>query len=243
MGALLFNVTTAGLMVLMFKAGQVLVERDAIGWRRLPWAAAGLTAVALAGVVTQLCWHGAMAALDADPDKTGWWRVVTSVFMQNGGVAGASWNIVTLAVIAALAERVWNGPLTVVLFAAGALLPRYVDALFGATSGSTDPRDFAGSSGATYFLGATLAGVLLLRGHAVKERLLAAGVPVFGLALWFAQGNGHGLVAAYGFALGLLVRGPARLVARPQHGRRRLRRGPRPEDADSPHLRDQPQNS
>jgi hypothetical protein len=213
MGALLFNVTTAALMVLMFKAGQVLVERDAIGWRRIPWAAVGLTVVALAGVVTQLCWHGAMAALDADPSKAGWWRVVTSVFMQNGGVFGAAWNIVTLAVIAALAERVWNGPLMLVLFAAGMLLPHHIDALFGATSGSTDPRDFAGSSGATYCLGATLAGALLLRGHAAKERLLAVAVPVFGLVLWFAQDNGHGLVAAYGFVLGVLVRGLGRILS------------------------------
>lgn len=212
MGALLFNLTTAALMVLMFKAGQVLVERDAIGWRRIPWAAVGLTAVALAGVVTQLCWHGSMAALDSDPSKAGWWRVITSVFMQNGGVVGAAWNIVTLAVIAALAERVWNGPLMLVLFAAGMLLPQHIDALFGATSGSTDPRNFAGSSGATYFLGATLAGALLLRGQASKERLLAVTVPVFGLVLWFAQDNGHGLVAAYGFVLGVLVWGLGRIL-------------------------------
>ncbi|MFB9832536.1 hypothetical protein [Actinoallomurus acaciae] len=211
MSGLLFDLTTAALMVLMFKAGQVMVERDAIGWRRIPWAAVGLTAVALAGVVTQLCWHGAMAALDSDPGKAGWWRVVTSVFMQNGGVVGAAWNIVTLAVIAALAERVWNGPLTLVLFAAGMLLPQHLDTLFGATGGSTDPRDFAGSSGATYFLGATLAGALLLGGHASKERLLAVTVPVFGLVLWFAQENGHGLVAAYGFVLGVLVRGLGRI--------------------------------
>ena len=46
MGALLFNVTTAGLMVLMFKAGLALIGPGTVGRRRLPWAAAGLTAIA-----------------------------------------------------------------------------------------------------------------------------------------------------------------------------------------------------
>lgn len=220
MDALLFNVTTAGLMVLMFKAGVALIGQDTVGRRRLPWAAAGLTTVALAAVVTQLCWSGAMDAFDSDPAKSGWWRVITSVFMQNGGFLGAAWNIATLAVIAALAEWFWGAPLMVGLFAAGILLPQHIDSLFGASDrASTDPRNFAGSSGATYFLAATLAAALLLRGSAhtgtPKQGLLALAVPVLGLTLWFAQSNGHGLVAVYGFALGVLVRFLARPILCP----------------------------
>ncbi|WP_406318455.1 hypothetical protein OHA77_13710 [Streptosporangium sp. NBC_01639] len=216
MDALLFNLTTAALMVLMFTCARTLIGEDTIGLRRIPWAAAGLTAVALAGVVTQLCWHGAMAALDADPSKSGWWRGLTSIFMQNGGVVGTVWNIVTLAVIAALAEWFWSGPLMLVLFAAGAFLPQLIDVLLGATSGSADPRNFAGSSGATYFLAATLAAALLLRSRAPKERFLALGVPALGLALWFAQANGHGLVATYGFAIGAVAWGLGRHALRPE---------------------------
>lgn len=220
MGALLFNVTTAGLMVLMFKAGVALIGEGTVGRRRVPWAAAGLTAIAVAAVVVQLCWSGAMDAFDSDPAKSGWWRVLTSVFMQNGGVLGASWNIATLAVIAALAEWFWGAPLMVGLFAAGILLPQQVDALFGASDrAGSDPRNFAGSSGATYFLAATLAAALLLRGGtpaaSPKQALLALTVPVLGLALWFAQSNGHGLVAVYGFTLGVVVRVLARPVLRP----------------------------
>ncbi|MET7463192.1 hypothetical protein [Nonomuraea sp. NPDC005501] len=75
---------------------------------------------------------------------------------------------------------------------------------------SPDPRNFAGSSGATYFLAATLAGALLLCARAPKERLLALAAPALGLALWFAQDNGHGLVAVYGFVVGALVWAVAR---------------------------------
>ncbi|WP_187363826.1 hypothetical protein [Streptomyces piniterrae] len=206
MDGLLFNATTAALMVMMINSGLGAVGRDSLRGRPVPWVAVGLTVVAVAGVILQLCWAGAMAALDNDPTRTGWWRVFTSVFMQNGGVAGAAWNIATLAFVAALAQWLWGGPLTALLFVAGILLPEQIDALFGLGGGpSTDPRNFAGSSGATYFLGATLAAFLLTRTRARKEQALAAGVPALGLLMWFAQDNGHGLVAVYGFVLGTLI--------------------------------------
>ncbi|WP_420712949.1 hypothetical protein [Streptomyces sp. MMG1121] len=205
MSAILFNVTTAALMVLMFKAGVFLIGEDTVRRRPVPYTAVAITAVAVGAVVLQLCWSGAMDALDSDPRRSGWWRVVTSVFMQNGGVFGDAWNIVTLAVIAALAQWFWGGPLTLALFAAGILLPEHIDALFGETSRSTDPRNFAGSSGATYFLAATLAAALVLSSSAARERLLAVCVPAAGLAMWLAQENGHGLVSCYGFVLGAAV--------------------------------------
>ncbi|WP_406440555.1 hypothetical protein OHB14_16730 [Streptomyces sp. NBC_01613] len=202
MGAIVFNLTTAALMVLMFKGGLALVGEDTLRGRPVPWAAVALTAVAIGAVVLQHSWSGAMDALDSDPRRSGWWRVVTSVFMQNGGFFGALWNIVTLAAIAALAQWFWRGPLMLVLFAAGILLPERIDALFGETDRSTDPRNFAGSSGATYFLAATLAAALLLTTTDTRQRLLALSVPAAGLAMWLAQENGHGLVTVYGFALG-----------------------------------------
>ncbi|MFG2597893.1 hypothetical protein [Streptomyces sp. NPDC048462] len=214
MGGLLFNVTTAALMMLMLNGGLTLLGQDTLRARRVPWAAVGLTSLAVAGVITQLCWSGAMDALDSDPARSGWWRTLTSTFMQNGGPLGGAWNLATLAVIAALANWFWGAPLTLGLFLAGILLPGYVDALFGEHGHSTDPRNFAGSSGATYFLAATLSAALLLRTlrtgrrpgrEHLKEILLAAGVPVLGLAVWFAQSNGHGLVSVYGFALGCAV--------------------------------------
>ncbi|WP_188273621.1 hypothetical protein [Streptomyces sp. CBMA152] len=205
MDSILFNLTTAALMVLMFKSGVALVGEGTVRERPIPWAAVGVTAVAVGAVVLQHLWSGAMDALDSDPRKAGWWRVVTSVFMQNGGLLGGAWNIATLAAIAALAQWFWRGPLMLALFAAGILLPEHIDALFGDTAPSTDPRNFAGSSGATYFLAATLAAGLVLTSSATKERLLAVSVPVAGLAMWLAQENGHGLVSVYGFLLGAAV--------------------------------------
>jgi len=218
-GAIFFNLTTAALMVLMFKSGVLLIGEGTLRKRPVPWAAVALTAVAVGAVVLQLSWSGAMDALDGDPRKSGWWRVVTSVFMQNGGVFGAAWNIATLAAIAALTQWFWGGPLMLTLFAGGILLPERIDALFGETGHSTDPRNFAGSSGATYFLAATLSAALLLSTTDTKARLLAVSAPAAGLAMWLAQDNGHGLVTCYGFLLGaaallLARRLPHRLMPR-----------------------------
>ncbi|GGU64725.1 hypothetical protein GCM10010211_32260 [Streptomyces albospinus] len=216
MGEVLFNVTTAALMVLMVNSGLGAVGRDSLRGRPIPWVAVGLTVLTVGGVALQLCWSGAMAALDHDPAKTGWWRVFTSVFMQNGGIAGAAWNIATLAAVAALAQWLWGGRLTVAFFLAGILLPEWIDTLLGLGGGpSTDPRNFAGSSGATYFLGAALALALLAHTRTTKERILAISVPALGLLMWILQENGHGLVSVDGFALSALVWATRRRLSRP----------------------------
>lgn len=97
MGALLSNVTTAALRVLMFKGAMALVGEGTVARRRIPWAAVGLTVIALIGVLAQLSWSGAMAQFDNDASRCGRWRVVTSAFLQNGVLLGVFWNIVTLS--------------------------------------------------------------------------------------------------------------------------------------------------
>lgn len=209
-GIVVFNLTTFALLLLIFTVARETLGDVTLRTRGIPWYAVGLTALAVLGVLVELCWPGAMNALDDDPARSGWWRPLTAVFMQNGGVPGAAYNLVTLAVIAALAQWLWRGPLMLACFLAGALGPHYIDVLVGAGGVSTDPRDFAGSSGATYFLGATLAGAALRRGPGTRIRLLALAAPAAGLLLWFAQSNAHGLVVVYGFVLGAVVWGVPR---------------------------------
>ena len=203
MSVLIYNLVTAGMLILVVKAAQRLAPR-----RRFPVVAVVLTTLIIGGLILQAVWSGAMDALDSDPSRSGWWRLFTSVLMQSGGFFGDLWNVVTIAVVAALAEWHWGRLTAAGLFLAGALLPYGIGVLFGAEQGSTDPRNWAGSSGATYFLGATLAGALLvraLRARNIKELLLAVSAPVIGVTAWFAQENAHGVVVAEGFVLGVLV--------------------------------------
>ncbi len=205
MTAALYNLVTALLMALMLKSGADLLDGQALRSRGVPPVAVALTALAVAGIVLQLSWPGATDALDDDPARPGWWRGLTSVFLQNGGVVGDAFNLVTLAAVVALASWFWGGRWTLVLFVCGAVVPSHLSGLLFATSPSTDPRNFVGSSGATYFLAATLAAALLLTARDRRERLLALAVPVLGVATFVAQGNAHGLVTVYGFVLGLLL--------------------------------------
>jgi hypothetical protein len=199
MSVLIYNVVTAALLVLVVNAGKRL-DPD----KRFPVVSVVLTGLILGGLLLQAAWPGAMDALNSDPSKHGWWRQLTSVLMQNGGVLGDLWNVISLAVVAALAEWYWGRLTAAALFLAGALLPHVIDMILGSGEGSSDPRNWAGSSGATYFLGATLAGALLIRAGSGADRLLAVAAPAVGLAAWFAQDNAHGLVVTYGTALGLL---------------------------------------
>lgn len=214
-------VVTAVLMLLTLRAAATLVDpRSAVAARTVPWAAVVLVGLAVTGLVVQAVWSGAMATLDDDPARSGWWRPLTAVFLQNGGVAGTTWNLVTLALVAAAAGLWWGDVLTVVLFAAGTLLPGLVDGAVGtlleALPGSSgadvvatsaaDPRNFVGSSGATYFLAATLAAAVFLHGSApVRERLVAGFVPVLGAVAFVVVDDAHGLVTAEGFVVGLVV--------------------------------------
>jgi hypothetical protein len=200
MNVLLYNVVTATILILIVKTAQRLPLQ-----RRFPVVAVALTAFILGGLLLQAAWSGAMDALNSDPSRAGWWRPFTSVLMQNGGFVGDLWNVVTLAIVAALAEWHWGRLTAAALFLTGALVPHWIGMIFGSGVGSTDPRNWAGSSGATYFLGATLAGALLIRAGFIKDRLLTLATPALGLAAWLLQDNAHGLVVVYGFTLGVLV--------------------------------------
>lgn len=206
MSSVLYLVSTAVMMVLMLRgAAQLIDVRAAVRRRRVPWAAVVLVGLAVAGLVLQYTWSGAMALFDDDPARAGWWRPLTAVFLQNGGLAGDAWNLVTLALAAAAAGIVWGQPLTLGIFLAGTVLPGWLDQLVGHGTVSHDPRNFVGSSGATYFLAATVAAVLLVRGGTMPNRLLAVSAPVLGLIVFFTLDNAHGLVTAEGFVLGLIL--------------------------------------
>jgi hypothetical protein len=224
------DVSTAVLMLLLLRSGLTLAE--AATPRRFPWLAVAVTAVAAAGLVLQHSWPGAADALDADPARSGWWRPVTSVFLQNSGIIGAVWNVATLAAVAALAEWHWGRRAASAALIAGILLPRWIGELVG--GGPVDPRDFAGSSGATYFLAATLAGgAVALAG---SGRLIALAAPAFGLLLWLTIGNAHGLVAVEGFILGvagMLLSSGRTLPRRRAHALTDGRAGPHPESVQT----------
>ncbi|MDM7856572.1 hypothetical protein [Cellulomonas alba] len=210
-------VVTAALMVVLLLCGLLLVDGDTIPSRTVPWLAVALGALAVGGVVLQHAWPGATAALDADPARSGWWRHGTAVLLQDAGWPGVVFNVLTLAAVAALVQWHWGWRLALGLVIGGAAVPVLVGAVAGAVAGSQDARDWAGSSGLTFFLAGSLAGAALVVGHA-GARALGVLAGVVGLAAWLWLADAHGLVAVEGLVVGAMCAGVSAAVRR----RRRL---------------------
>jgi len=204
-------VVTAALMVVLLLCGLRLVDGDTVPSRPVPWLAVGLTALAVAGVVLQHVWPGATDALDADPARSGWWRHATAVLLQDAGWGGVVFNLVTLAAVAALVQWHWGWRLGLGLVVAAAAVPVLVGVLAG--TGSDDPRDWAGSSGLTFFLAGSLAGAALVGGPRAA-RALGALAGALALGAWAWLGDAHGLVAAQGLVAGAALAGALVAVRR-----------------------------
>ncbi len=88
-----------------------------------------------------------------------YWRLLTSELVQDGGVQGAIYNLVTLAIIATFAGWFWGGPRSFSMFFLLGVAFDVVNVIGHQAGG--------GNSGATYGLGPTLV--------EWRERSLAAG--------------------------------------------------------------------
>ncbi|ANS26946.1 rhomboid family intramembrane serine protease [Rhodococcus opacus] len=136
-------------------------------------------------------------ALERDPTQIRdhqWWRIVTSVAVQDGGLAGTVVNLLVLAWVAPLAVRVWGGARAVLLFVASQII-------FGLFTAFLFPSPGAGNSGATLALAASLAGLVVMQS---KERraLAASGSIVVAGVLLVVVDDAHGLAVLTGALLG-----------------------------------------
>jgi membrane associated rhomboid family serine protease len=91
---------------------------------RVPRATAAVFAVTATCSILQFPYPALLAALRRDPAALAdgqWWRLVTPLVVQDGGVAGTVSNLLFLAVLGVLAERLLGTRRWLVLYAAGAV--------------------------------------------------------------------------------------------------------------------------
>jgi membrane associated rhomboid family serine protease len=89
-----------------------------------PPATLVLAALVAAGLVAQIADPALLAAggRDAGAIRAGeWWRLVTALFLQDGGLAGGAFNVALLFAIAPSAERLMGAPATVALYLGGGI--------------------------------------------------------------------------------------------------------------------------
>jgi hypothetical protein len=168
-------------------------------------AAVGLWLLVAVPSVVQIPFPPLLTSLRRDPelvrDHGQVWRVLTSVLVQDGGVAGTVFNLVILAVIAVLAVAVWGPARAAIVF----LLAHLV---FNTAAVIVSPDVGAGNSGATLGLAASLAALAVLAPPAAAARwpvtARAAGVLVAGIAL-ILIGDAHGIAVLGGLLIGALI--------------------------------------
>ena len=174
--------------------------------RRRPVVAAVFGVVLIAGFVVGLAVPGAVAALADTPGVVGWWRPFTAPFVQDSGVVGGAFNVVSATIVIALLEWTWGRALAAGAWLAGAWgLCAALGRVVGYHVSAGDVAAYrAGSSGATYFAAATLSAALVIHGTG-RRRLLGLAGPAIAAALWVTANDGHGVVFVEGFAVGLVL--------------------------------------
>lgn len=142
-------------------------------WRRPHPVAVVLWLLVAVPSLLQLASPRVFDALSRQPvliEHGEWWRLVTSALVQDGGLVGTAYNLVTLALAASAATAARHPAWVVPVFVVGALVFHLSATYLWREAGG-------GSSGATFFLMTSTLGVLLLR---PRPRGLAAGGSVAG---------------------------------------------------------------
>lgn len=170
---------------------------------RRPWPA--VVAVVVIGIPSlgQFLWPELAAALMRDPDATllhgQWWRVVTALLVQDGGLAAAIFNLAVVALVMLMGNAVWGWWRATLLFV-GCSVVLNVAALGWQPGGGTS---FA-SDGLLMAVSARLA-----FDGGPSQRWGAAIQLVAGVILVMAD-DAHGVALLLGFALGAALTAFAR---------------------------------
>jgi membrane associated rhomboid family serine protease len=133
------------------------------------------------------------------------WRLLTSLVVQDGGLAGAIVNLIALAAIGVAAEQVWGAKRWAAIALAAGLGAQFWGIIVQPVG--------AGNSVAVFGLAASMAVLAVLRGVGIQR--VVGLVSLVGAAVLLVIGDVHGGAATIGAVLGLVF---ARARQRVQSG-------------------------
>ncbi|MET7995592.1 rhomboid family intramembrane serine protease [Amycolatopsis sp. NPDC005232] len=179
---------------------------DRIGPRRVPVLTGAVFLVTAAALVAQLAVPGLLEHVRRDGaaiDAGQWWRLLTGMFFQDGGLLGGVFNLVILAIFGTLAESYFGRVRMFVLYFGCGLFGQFMSYVWLQPVGAGNSMCVAGLIGAL--------AVALLRAparHGVQLPTQAFVVPILVAPLavvdTLVQDN-HGLPALLGMALGFAL--------------------------------------
>jgi membrane associated rhomboid family serine protease len=124
-----------------------------------------------------------------------WWRLVTALFVQDGGIAGSIFNLVSLLLVGRVAERMWGSRRWLAVFAVGGILSEVV-ALAWRPIG-------AGNSVANFSLAGAVSILCIVR-RTTRPAVVAAGIALAACAALLLLRDIHGAAALSGAMTGLV---------------------------------------
>jgi membrane associated rhomboid family serine protease len=144
-----------------------------------------------------------------------WWRVFTALLAQDGGLVGAIFNLLVVAVVVTFGERAWGRWRVVVLFLAPSIVLNLLAVLWHATGGGSS---FASDG---LLLSMCALGVLKIRRPLV---VVCSAIALAAAVVLIIANDAHGVAMVLGVGLGLLFGLPLRgshrepSVTRMMHG-------------------------
>lgn len=124
-----------------------------------------------------------------------WWRIVTSLLVQDGGVAGTVFNLVGLVLVGLVAERLWGRWLPVLFFGAG-IGSQFVGMAWQPIGAGNSVGNFGMATGVLL--------LCVIRAEAILPRILGVVGIIAGLTLLSLR-DIHGGAVAIGLVLSALL--------------------------------------
>jgi len=125
-----------------------------------------------------------------------WWRLISPLLVQDGGISGTIFNLIGLAFVGSVAERMWNGRYMLIIFFIGGLIGEIVGFVWQPIG--------AGNSVGNFSLAASIAVASLLR-HPRKPVQILAILALGADGVLLGLQDIHGAAALIGAILALFL--------------------------------------
>jgi rhomboid protease GluP len=125
-----------------------------------------------------------------------WWRLGTSLVVQDGGIAGTSFNLVSLLLVGVLAEQFWGSLAVLLIFFTGGIVGQFAGFAWQPVGAGNSVANFA-------LAGSILAACLLRKPDRLVLVIALATMSVY--VVLIGLHDIHGIAAAAGVCLALIL--------------------------------------
>jgi membrane associated rhomboid family serine protease len=199
------NLFLAGLYIIglysAYLAGSLYLGMQAANQtrRQVPYATLALTIAIAIPTTLQFFFPSVLQEFERDYIKFlagDWWRIITPLFVQDGGVSGSIFNLVSLVLVGSVAERLWGSQRWLIIFFAGGILSQIVGFAWQPIG--------AGNSVANFCLAASIAVLCLAFNGSRAVKLTAILALLTAVILLFLK-DIHGPAMLLGILIALIL--------------------------------------